>query len=51
MNTLEVGGPGGAGLPRWGDCVTVGHSRCCAEGLGLAVGKAWRTQDTPGLPS
>lgn len=31
--------------------MTVGGSMCCAEGLGLAVGKALRTQDTPSLPS
>lgn len=51
MSTFEVGRLGGAGLQRWGSYVTAGGCMCCAEGLGLAVGMALGTEDTPRLPS
>lgn len=42
---------GGSGLQRWGSFVTVGGCTCCAEGLGLAVGKGRGHRTPPSLPS
>lgn len=50
MSTSEVGRLRGAGLQRWGSYVTAAGCMCCAEGLGLAVGKAWGPRTPPVSP-
>lgn len=51
MSVFEVGRLRGAGLKRWGNYVIMGGCLYYPEGLGLTVGTALGTQDTPSLSS